>query len=142
MTPCVHPAFISGALAAAGSLNPPIFATLAVLKPRLHVKVIFLSTLKVAILEKHFVSYKMSFGVEAVRKNAADEQFRARRDVIVSIRCSSFNQSSYVTSKALNDTRTFCVLFTFPVIKLLIMFSGMLQVLLKVCRITAASWSL
>lgn len=62
--------------------------------------------------------------------------------MIVSLRRSSLNQSSYVTSKALNDTRIFCALLTFPVIKLLIMFSGMLQVLLKVCIIRAASWSL
>lgn len=80
----------------------------------------------------------MSFGVRAVRKNAADEYFRARRHVIVSLSCSSLNQSSYVTSEALNDTRIFCVLFTFPVIKLLIVISGILQILLKVCRITAA----
>lgn len=79
----------------------------------------------------------MSFGV---RTNAADEQFRARRRVVVSLRCSSLNRSSHVTSKALNDI--FCVLFTFPVIKLLIVISGMLQALLKVCRIPAASWSL
>lgn len=69
----MRPAFISGALAAAGCLKAQIFATLAVLKPRLHVKVIFLSTLKSRHTEKRFVSYKMGFGVQAVRKNAADE---------------------------------------------------------------------